>query len=49
MTLQFRRNLEELLQDWCPENGVAARLLEHPTSGIYFPLVVKPFSVGTDY
>lgn len=49
MTLQFRRNLEELLQDWCPENGVAALLLEHPTPGIYFPLVVKPFSVGTDY
>lgn len=49
LTLQFRRNLEELLQDWCPENGVAALLLEHPTPGIYFPLVVKPFSVGTDY
>ena len=49
MTLQFRRSLEELLLEWCPANGMAALLLEHPTPGIYFPLVVKPFSVGTDY
>ncbi|MFQ5768534.1 MAG: hypothetical protein ACE5ID_11215, partial [Acidobacteriota bacterium] len=49
MTLRFRRSLEELLEEWCPPDGMAALLLEHPTGGIYFPLVVKPLSVGTDY
>ena len=46
---RFRRNMEELLEEWRPRDGMAALLLEHPTQGIYFPLVVKPSSVGTDY
>lgn len=49
MTLRFRASIEELLEEWCPEGGMIALLLEHATPGVYFPLVVKPVSVATDY
>ena len=49
MTLRFRASIEELLEEWCPPGGMIALLLEHATPGVYFPLVVKPVSVATDY
>ncbi|MFQ5717932.1 MAG: hypothetical protein ACE5IK_00145 [Acidobacteriota bacterium] len=49
VTRGFRKNIEDLLEEWRPPGGMAALLLEHPTAGVYFPLAVQPAAENTDY